>query len=180
MTWILTRSRKHFDYVNPQAATISMIDITSGLANECRYAGQCSSFYSVAQHSVLASYLVSEACALEALMHDAAEAYCKDIPRPMKELLPDYKRIERRVDLAIRVRYQLPPECSEEVKHADLVMLATERRDLLPADDTPWLLLKDITPSPSRIEPWTPEVSYARFWQRFSELIFTTGRTDVL
>lgn len=68
----------------------------------------------------------------------------KDLPAPLKALLPDYKAIERRVDIAIRTRFGLPLESSSIVKHADRALLATERRDQMPADDTPWELLRDV------------------------------------
>lgn len=63
-------------------------------------------------------------------MHDATEAYCQDIPAPLKRLLPDYKRMEEKIDAVIREKYGLPPVMSTPVKYADLIMLATERRDL--------------------------------------------------
>ena len=105
MTWILTNSGKHFDFADPQPDQIDILDIAQGLANECRYAGQCRVFYSVAQHSFLASQIVNPRLALEALLHDAAEAYCKDIPRPLKYMLPEYQAIEARVESAIRERF---------------------------------------------------------------------------
>ncbi|TKI02119.1 HD family hydrolase, partial [Martelella alba] len=130
MTWITTFSGRHFDYADPDINSICITDIIHALSNECRYAGHCSQFYSVAQHSVLTSMIVPPAFALEALLHDAAEAYCKDIPAPLKRLLPDYHAVENRVDAVIRRRFGLPEAMSPEVKRADLIMLATERRDL--------------------------------------------------
>ncbi|WP_342082428.1 helix-turn-helix domain-containing protein, partial [Escherichia coli] len=58
------------------------------------------------------------------LMHDATEAYCQDIPAPLKRLLPDYKRMEEKIDAVIREKYGLPPVMSTPVKYADLIMLA--------------------------------------------------------
>jgi hypothetical protein len=131
MTWILTHSGKHFDFADPQPDQIDLLDIAQGLANECRYAGQSRVFYSVAQHCVIASHIVSPDHAIEALLHDAAEAYCKDIPKPLKRLLPDYQAVEARVDAAIREKFRLPATQSGQVKRADLILLATERRDLI-------------------------------------------------
>ena len=151
MTWILTHSGKHFDFANPQPDQIDLLDIAQGLANECRYAGQSRVFYSVAQHCVIASHIVSPDHAIEALLHDAAEAYCKDIPKPLKRLLPDYQAVEARVDAAIREKFRLPATQSGQVKRADLILLATERRDLMPADDTPWPILDGVVPLERKI-----------------------------
>ena len=170
MTWILTNSGKHFDYADPQPDQIDILDIAQGLANECRYAGQCRVFYSVAQHSTLASQIVSHEHALEALLHDASEAYCKDIPRPLKHMLPDYQAIEHRVEAAIRERFKLPAHMSPDVKRADLILLATERRDLMPADDTPWPILEGIMPLERKIAAAHASRSQALFIKRWVEL----------
>lgn len=108
MTWLLTYSGREFDLIDPQPDMIDLIDIAHGLANECRFSGQCRFYYSVAQHSVLVSQNVPPEFAFEALMHDASEAYLKDIPRPLKQLLPDYRAIEQRVEAVIRYRFGLP------------------------------------------------------------------------
>lgn len=171
MTWILTASGRHFDFADPQPDQIDIADIAEGLSKECRFAGQCMVFYSVAQHSEIASRVVSPDFALEALLHDAAEAYCKDIPLPLKRMLPDYKAIERRIDAAIRARFGLPAECSAAVKHADLVLLATERRDLMRHDDTPWPILDGIAPLTSAIAPYGfPHVARHWFMSRYTQL----------
>ena len=170
MSWILTRSGRHFDFADPQPDQIDILDIAQALANEYRYAGHVRRFYSVAQHSVLVSRIVPAATALEALLHDAAEAYCKDIPRPLKALLPDYRAIEARVDVAIRARFGLPAEESAEVKRADLVLLATERRDLMPDDATPWPILDGVTPLERRILAMRPERAKAMFLKRYVEI----------
>ena len=170
MTWILTNSGKHFDFADPQPDQIDILDIAQGLANECRYAGQCRVFYSVAKHSFLASQIVNPRLALEALLNDAAEAYCKDIPRPLKYMLPDYQAIEERVESAIRERFKLPAQMSPEVKRADLILLATERRDLMPADDTPWPILEGIIPLERKIAAAHASRSQALFIKHWVEL----------
>jgi 5'-deoxynucleotidase YfbR-like HD superfamily hydrolase len=170
MSWILTATGRHFSYLDPRPEDIDILDIAQGLANECRYAGHTRAFYSVAQHAWLASQIVPWADSLEALLHDASEAYCKDIPRPLKELLPDYREIEARVDGAIRARFGLPGRASPSIKQADIVMLATERRDLMPADKTPWPILDGIEPLPRRILPASASKAQALFLKRYIEL----------
>lgn len=170
MSWILTARGKHFDYLDPCAEDIDILDIAQGLANECRFGGHTRAFYSVAQHAWLASQIVPAEHALEALLHDASEAYCKDIPLPLKLLLPDYRDIEARVDGAIRAVFDLPLTMSHAVKKADLILLATERRDLMPADDTPWPILEGIIPLERKIAATHAGRSQALFIKRWVEL----------
>ncbi len=172
MTWILTKSGRKFDYMNPKPEQIHILDIAHGLACEARFAGQTRSFYSVAQHSTQLSYLVGRELAVEGLLHDAAEAYCKDIPSPLKALLPEYQVIENRVQTAINKRFGLPETGNASVKEADLIMLATERRDLMPKHYEEWLCLKGVLPMERRIEPRNPYRAYLMFLQRWMELSY--------
>lgn len=170
MSWILTATGRHFSYLDPRPEDIHILDIAQGLASEARYNGHTRSFYSVAQHAWLTSQIVPRELALEALLHDATEAYCKDIPRPLKELLPDYQEIEARVDGVIRAAFGLPAFMSDAVKRADLILLATERRDLMPDDATPWAILAGIEPLPRRIATMQPSRAQAMFLKRYVEL----------
>lgn len=72
------------------------------------------------------------------------------IPAPLKRLLPDYKRMEEKIDAVIREKYGLPPVMSTPVKYADLIMLATERRDLGLDDGSLWPVLEGIPASQNR------------------------------
>jgi 5'-deoxynucleotidase YfbR-like HD superfamily hydrolase len=171
-SYIATRTGRHFDYFKATLADIDIHDIAQGLANECRFNGQIANFYSVAQHSVYVSQLVAPAFALEGLLHDATEAYCKDIPTPLKVLLTTYQIIERRTDRLIRQKFNLPPFPSYVVKKADLVMLATERRDLdVDTTGNPWPILDGITASDDiAILPLTPPQALSAFMNRYHEL----------
>nr|WP_318380469.1 HD family hydrolase [uncultured Enterobacter sp.]DAL63537.1 MAG TPA_asm: putative hydrolases of HD superfamily [Caudoviricetes sp.] len=171
MSFIQTLSGKHFDYLNAQTDDVDIEDIATALSNICRFAGHLPEFYSVAQHSVLCSQIVPTEYAFEALLHDAAEAYCLDIPAPLKRLLPDYRRIETLVDDLIRSKFGLPLHQSDLVKYADLTMLATERRDLEIDDGTPWLILEGIPASDLiQVVPLRPGQAYGLFMNRFNEL----------
>ncbi|QWA09827.1 HD family hydrolase [Sodalis ligni] len=170
MTWITTFSGHHFDYADPDINSICISDIAHALSNECRYAGHCPQFYSVAQHSVLTSMIVPPAFALEALLHDAAEAYCKDIPSPLKALLPSYRSVEARIDAVIRRKFGLPAVNSPEVKDADLIMLATERRDLEIDPGTVWPMLEGIPVADLVVFPLTPCQAERAFFERWDEL----------
>jgi hypothetical protein len=105
------------------------------------------------------------------LMHDAAEAYLSDVPRPIKPMLPEFRLIEDSVLAVIGGKYGIGEPDHESIKHADVVMLATEKRDvLLPCPDWP-LILPD--PLPFKITPWTWQVAEQLFLDRAKELEVT-------
>jgi 5'-deoxynucleotidase YfbR-like HD superfamily hydrolase len=171
MSYIQTLSGKKFDYLNSTADDVEIEDIATALSHICRFSGHLPEFYSVAQHSVLCSQLVPPEFAFEALLHDAAEAYCQDLPAPLKALLPDYQRIETLVDELIRDKFNIGREMSSVVKYADLVMLATERRDLEIDDGSVWPCLEGIPASDLiQIVPLRPGQAYGLFINRFNEL----------
>lgn len=147
MTWILLNSGGRFDYLEPEKSVFSMQDIAQGLSRINRFIGQTITPFSVAQHSVNVSYIVPPEQAFAALLHDAAEAFVGDVPSPLKQVLGEaWKRLEDRVEAELFKRLNVNPHTSE-IKYADLLMLATERRCLFPADDgTPWECLEGITP----------------------------------
>ncbi|MBX9495185.1 HD family hydrolase [Yersinia enterocolitica] len=175
MSYITTYSGLDFDYLKPVASSICDKDIIQGLSNDCRFAGQIPVFYSVAQHCWLMSQIVPEEFALEALLHDATEAYCKDIPSPLKRLLPDYQAIEQQVDTVIRETFGLPAEMSAIVHYCDLVMLTTERQELDIDDGKEWPMLEGIPLADIAIVPMTPSQIRVVFAARLNEL---TGATQ--
>ncbi|HCF1831058.1 TPA: phosphohydrolase, partial [Pseudomonas aeruginosa] len=77
-------------------------------------------------------------------LHDATEAYIGDMVRPLKELLPDFRQIEAVIWSAICERFDLDEQLPAEVKRADLIALATERRDLMPFHQDEWGCLEGI------------------------------------
>lgn len=171
MSYIATSTGKHIYFVNITPDQICIEDIARGLSNTCRFAGQMENFYSVAQHSVYVSQIVPPEYALEALLHDATEAYMGDITSPLKAMLPDYKAIEKRVDTAIRGRFGLPLVMTMDVHHADLVMLATERRDFEISPGCGFPELSTIDPHDDIIiHTLTPPQAYRQFMARFETL----------
>jgi uncharacterized protein len=104
---IMLKSGSWFDFCSPASSDFTIEDIAHGLANICRYAGQCKKFYSVAEHSILVSE-IAVGFEFEALLHDAAEAFIGDITRPLKQLLPEYKKIESSVQRAVLGRFGVP------------------------------------------------------------------------
>jgi 5'-deoxynucleotidase YfbR-like HD superfamily hydrolase len=75
---------------------------------------------------------------LEALLHDAAEAFMGDITRPLKQMLPEYKKIENDVENAVLKRFGLTVPLSLRVKDADLRVLAAEQSQIMPRGTDDW------------------------------------------
>jgi hypothetical protein len=167
---ILTYTGSYFNLLEPEQNIYNIEDIAHALAHICRFTGHTKGFYSVAQHCVHVARLVPTQHALAGLLHDASEAYLGDVSRPLKQLLPDYKAIERRVERAIARAFGLPEELPASVKHADLVMLATEQRDLMPDHDDEWACLAGIAPMPKKLMPLPPPEAKAAFLVEFRVL----------
>jgi 5'-deoxynucleotidase YfbR-like HD superfamily hydrolase len=169
---IQARSGRYINFLTPDPSVFCIHDIAHALSHTCRFGGHTRDFYSVAQHSVLASYLVPECDQFAALMHDAAEAYVGDVPTPLKQLLPEYKAIEKRIEACLFERFGLYSGMPLSVKRADLIMLATERRDLMEAksDDAEWSAIADVPMAPFRIKPQSPEQARKSFLDQFKQL----------
>lgn len=164
--WILTASGVEFWPLDARAIDVVVWDIAHALSNMCRFTGHCREFYSVAQHSLLVASIVPSEDRKWALLHDASEAYLTDLPRPLKRysaMGEEYKRIESRLMEVICERFELPLACPESVKHADNVLLATEKRDLMPTGDKPWEHLP--APLETLIRPMSPFVARKKFMQ---------------
>lgn len=120
-----------FDILNPEDYEYDINEIATALSNLCRYTGHVNSFYSVAEHSVLVSRIVPAHLALAGLLHDASEAYLGDVASPLKKLLPEYKRIETRVQQAIAKQFGLNDDLSDPAIHeADKRMYWQERQGI--------------------------------------------------
>lgn len=136
--WMQTFSGRPFYPADPKPADVYIEDIAHSLSMQCRYGGHCERHYSVAEHSYLVSFMVPHEHALEALMHDAAEAYLIDVPRPVKALLPQYKALEEKIWLAICERFNLPPTLPACVHEADNLILHSEREQNMKTPPLDW------------------------------------------
>ncbi len=147
--WIQTFTGRAFDLSNPMPQMVDVEDIAHALAQINRYTGHAAWPYSVAQHSIMVAEIVAATApglALGALLHDAGEAYTGDLSSPFKALMREHcceasspaDDIADRVDHAIRLRFRLlynyPADALARahatIKQADLIALATEKRDL--------------------------------------------------
>ncbi len=192
---IQTYSGKQFWPLNPTAESVDLVDIAHALSMKCRFNGHCDPFYSVAEHCVRmvqAARLMNgwHAGTGEAerrrlalvLLHDAAEAYLPDVPRPIKSALQNFEGLEAIVHRCILQALGLVPG-DGEVKRAfdsdlsrtqeviDLLdgqLLATEARDLMSEPPQPWDALPP--PLPDRIQPWD-QIKAKREYLRTAETL---------
>jgi hypothetical protein len=172
----------------PEKSDINIHDIAVSLSRIARWGGRTMTHrdtaygrryitesmrpLSVAQHSVIVSYLADDA--LAGLMHDSAEAYLGDVISPLKRVIrPLYhplevawgKRIGEFFGLGDRVAYM-----PLDVQCADLLALEVERWDLMPQDG-PAIWGHDSRPTTlPTITPLDEVDSYHLFMQRFEEL----------
>lgn len=168
---IQTISGRYYNLEIPRPSEICLTDIAHALSNLCRFTGHSFQFYSVAQHSVIVSQIVPPDLAFAALLHDAHEAYVGDMSAPLKELLQEYQRVELLAANAVRLRFGVPLKMPEAIKRADLVALATERRDLMLTAGANWDCLAGIDPLPQHITPLGPIQAHGLFLARFRQLI---------
>ena len=119
-------SGRRLDLLDPSPLDIEIDDIAHGLARVARWNGQTRGehAFSVAQHSVLVEMFFSAMWAeatpadqLGALLHDAPEYVIGDMISPFKAVLGgDYKKVEHRLEGAIRLRFGLTPHMTDDVK----------------------------------------------------------------
>jgi 5'-deoxynucleotidase YfbR-like HD superfamily hydrolase len=169
--WIQTNSGIAYWPLDPRVEEVDIEDIAHALSHQCRYAGHCKQFYSVAEHSVLVSYVVPPELALEGLLHDATEAYVVDVPRPLKRHLTGYAEIEEINWKVIAQRFGLLEKLPPEVKVADDRVLLAEKKALLDEPPLPWTWAQGLTPADVTVWALRPSVARRAFLQRFEELM---------
>ena len=165
--WLQTFTGRQFWPLEPDPADVCIEDIAHALSMLCRYGGHSLRFFSVAEHSVL----VATQTGLHGLLHDAAEAYVLDLPRPLKLMLPDYWTIEDRVLLAIYDGLGIASPTEEEhalVKRADNAVLATEKLTLH-HDLRKWALTEEPYAN-MKIEGWPPAKAERKFLSMWKSL----------
>lgn len=166
-----TASGQMWRLLDPSSMDVDFRAIAAHLAKLCRFGGACYSFYSVAQHSVVVAEQLPPSLRLYGLLHDAHEALIGDITAPMKEAmaimgaghvlhsLADFQDIA--IHAAAGLNWPPSPDVVQAVHEADMRALATEWRDLMPADAPPPKL--PCRPMGTRIRPWPWPLAEERF-----------------
>jgi hypothetical protein len=113
---------------------------------------------------------------MEALLHDAAEAYFPDIPYPLRGIMEPLNWIEEGIHKAVAKRFNLKYPCPEEVTHVDRNITADEAWSLMHSQGRDWpgnrqrkgiLIRGDI-----------PEVAKSLFLARYNELLILHSVDD--
>lgn len=168
-----TFSGRKFWPLDARVEDVEITDIAHSLSMQCRYAGHCQQFYSVAEHSVLiAHWLLDQGhgaeVALCGLLHDATEAYLVDLPRPVKADMSRYKQAEIQLWRIIAEVLDLPEELPAIVHEADERILADEI-----AQNMMWMDWHDEHKNPLGVELefWEPYRAEAKFLKMFVRLV---------
>ena len=108
--YITTYTGQHFYPLEPEYDKIKIEDIAHSLSMLCRANGHYRYFYSVADHAIDCAAEARERCMgnymiMLCLLHDAAEAYISDIPRPVKHDLNGIYDIEERLADIIYIKF---------------------------------------------------------------------------
>ena len=129
--------------------------IVGVLSRICRWNGRCNQFYSVLDHSINLSLMVPPEFAVQALVHDFAEAYTGDWPAPLKKMpeMAWFTEREKTLEKRIWNFYAGVSEISPVVMEYDRIIARMEANRLGLGgewsrgigDDKPWLFVRNTT-----------------------------------
>lgn len=184
--WIQTASGHRFHPFAPRTTWIHPTDVSRGLSKAPRFQGQIDQelpdlTYSVAQHSVYVSQIVSPRAKMWGLCHDAAEAFISDLATPIKFWIPDFKEMEDGILDAIIKQWdiEIDDEIHAEVKAADNWMLHQEGAQLMHDPFT-----TDFYPpitrefQPVSIAIWPTQVARQIWMETYYELVNRSDYAD--
>jgi 5'-deoxynucleotidase YfbR-like HD superfamily hydrolase len=198
-SYIMTYSGVKFYPFSPNPEDVPHSDIARALSKLNRYGGHTPHFYSVAEHAVHASVTLEKllSCYADidfqkgfaptpynrtvlrwALHHDDSEAFLVDMPRPIKNHMPEYARTEHPIQEALKKHLKIILSSTEEtmVHTIDNAMLFFEK-DAFGWENREWQLLPtayyrdaikfDVAP---KIEHWDHETAYLKYMERMEYL----------
>lgn len=178
MSWMITYHGRRVDIPAPKGGQVYIDDIAVHLSRIPRFAGATQQPWSVAAHSLHCASLAERQglpaqAQLYALLHDAHEAFCSDIPSPFKAVAgPAMTVAEETLQLAVLHQLGLRDymRWNYQIKAIDLISLATERRDLMHpnASAVPWDWLRGHEPD-GRPLPATTQMGWADWASDFEE-----------
>ncbi|RYE42040.1 MAG: hypothetical protein EOP24_34310 [Hyphomicrobiales bacterium] len=153
--WVYTAASLCFDFANPRPDMIDRRALAWQLSGEGRWSNNTHWHLSVAQHSLCVAFAINNpGWRIYGLLHDAAEAFTRDLPTPFKLWLAkegaDVVALERRILLeAVLPHFGIAPPTSEinaAVDLADARALSTEYRDVVQGKGPEWIPKADPLP----------------------------------
>lgn len=151
--WCECYSGIQFWPFDPRPDEVCLDDIAHSLSQMCRYGGHCSFFYSVAQHSLIVENEMQKAgynslIRFYGLMHDAAEAYMIDVPKPIKKQITMFSYWENNILEVIWEHYGVlkPNETHQFVIDLFDNSVLKAEADILMKQTHPWYFGHDILP----------------------------------
>ena len=171
-TFIETYTGRAFWPLAPTMDALSIIDIAHALSNQCRYSGHVQYFYSVAQHCCLLAKWVADhggsaLDCLQMLMHDAPEAYIVDVPRPVKQYMPEYRVWDHGINEVIRewMGWKFLPRLAIQ-DELDSRIIMDERAALMSRSGLDWG--HNLEPIGVEIMPWSPAEAEKTFLTQYA------------
>jgi hypothetical protein len=142
--FIVTHSQRRVWPFDLRPGDVVPEDIVVGLVRTPRFRGQTARSYTVAEHTLLVVEIVSRLAPepllplarAYAALHDAAEAYTCDMPRPIAARLHGWRRLQERVFQVVLEAFELgppPAEVDDLVRRADDLALVLEAESLFPS-----------------------------------------------
>ncbi len=172
--------------LDPRPEEVFISDIANGLALDCRYAGQgrIDRFYSVAEHCYHMTAYAHRTlqwppeALLATLLHDAAEAYCNDLPRAVKQAVgAGYTRIEDKIQMAIWKKFKLLTPAlhwRDKIKDLDRRIIPLEKAAIM-RHPQPWAHDKLEPLEGVVIHCWDPPEAKIKFLQMYAGICATSG-----
>lgn len=158
MSFIVAADSREISMRHAAVGDLTSFSIAWSLSQINRFNGHARRPYSVAEHSLFVCEILERDFGLDVhgqfagLMHDAHEAVCGDMHSPGKhEIGPEWYRWEHRWERLVRNTFGMHTSATANrhaIHHADLMALATEKRDLMPEGDLSWPALAGIKPVP--------------------------------
>ena len=175
--FIETYCGRAFFPLMPRAADVAIVDIAHALAHQCRYSGHTEFFYSTAQHCCLLADFVerrmdgSPLDCLQILLHDCGEAYLVDVPRPVKQFMPEFRRWDYAITMCVRSWAGLAdvpiPPWQDDI---DSRIIHDERAQVMSASGLDWKQRGE--PLGVVIAPWSDRMAEQQFLMRYADYAY--------
>ncbi len=184
--WIRTKAGLWY-FTQPRPEDVRLDDLLCA-AHIPRFAGHCGP-YSVGEHCLRVSWLLrdqghDERTQLAGLIHDLHEVYPPgDVSAPVKRymIVSELTEIEDAARVAVAKALGLVGEWPETaVRHADLVMLATEAKALMGYDPTSEASRAVWGELPTALDKLPTPAPVERIWWEWAHLPARIERVEVL